>query len=93
MHPGARRVLSATLRRHASLQQRARDVLEPRGVDARYLKARGAVPAAILDTSRSKRSGLLVMGGYGRGTALELLLGSATQTVQRDTGVPVLVCQ
>ena len=46
----------------------------------------------ILDHSEKLDAGLLVMGAYGKQTWREFFLGSTTQTVLRESTIPVLVC-
>jgi nucleotide-binding universal stress UspA family protein len=46
----------------------------------------------ILDHIEKLDAGLLVMGAYGKQTWREFFLGSTTQTVLRESTIPVLVC-
>jgi nucleotide-binding universal stress UspA family protein len=46
----------------------------------------------ILDHTEKLQAGLLVMGAYGKQTWREFFLGSTTQTVLRESTIPVLVC-
>ena len=47
----------------------------------------------MLRTARECEVDLLLMGGYGHGAALNLVLGSATIDVLERSELPVLVCQ
>ncbi len=76
-----------------SIEGRARKTLESLDVTADYLRRRGKVANAVLKAARECEADLLLMGGYGHGAALNLVLGSATIDVLERTEIPVLVCQ
>jgi len=71
----------------------AQRYLENHGVQATYQKNRGPVAQAILKTAEERKSGLIVMGGYGRRPELEVVLGSAVDQVLRESQPPVLICR
>ncbi len=76
-----------------SIERRARKLLESLDVTADYLRRRGKVANAALKAARESEADMLLMGGYGHGAALNLVLGSATVDVLERTHLPVLVCQ
>ncbi len=76
-----------------SIEGRARKSLESLNVTADYLRRRGNVANAVLKAAREREADMLLMGGYGHGAALNLVLGSATIDVLERTELPVLVCQ
>ena len=76
-----------------SIESRARKTLESLDVNADYLRRRGKVANAVLKAARESQADMLLMGGYGHGAALNLVLGSATIDVLERTDLPVLVCQ
>jgi nucleotide-binding universal stress UspA family protein len=52
-----------------------------------------AAPArAILDQVRQCGAGLIVMGAYGRSRVREVLFGSLTRTLLRESSVPLFLC-
>lgn len=72
---------------------RAQRYLESHTVQATYLKEDGPVPDAILRTAEEQASNLTILGGYGHGPVLEIVLGSAVDQVLRSSQQPVLVCR
>jgi nucleotide-binding universal stress UspA family protein len=77
----------------ADTLSRARDYLEAHGVQAAYVEAHGPVPETILKTSEENACNLVIMGGYGRGPVLEVVLGSAVDQVLRTSQQPTLICR
>ena len=77
----------------AGLEQ-ARAYLEGRGLQAGYrVYRRVEVPQALLGAAEEVGADLLVMGGYGEGPPLDLVLGSHVDEILRRTRVPVLLCR
>lgn len=72
---------------------RAQRYLESHTVQATYLEEDGPVPDAILRTAEQQASNLIILGGYGHGPVLEIVLGSAVDQVLRSSQQPVLVCR
>jgi nucleotide-binding universal stress UspA family protein len=77
----------------ARTQERARKYLEKRGIQAEYVQKTGPASVGILAAAREAGSNLIVMGGYGFGPMLEVMLGSAVDEVLREADIPVLICQ
>ena len=76
-----------------SIEARARKSLESLDVAADFLRRRGKVANAVLKAARELETDMLLMGGYGHGAALNLVLGSAIVDVLERSELPVLVCQ
>jgi nucleotide-binding universal stress UspA family protein len=74
-------------------QAHAGEYLETRGVRAEWVEERGPVATAILKITEAHGCGLILMGGYGHGPALEIVLGSAVDQVLRESRWPVLICR
>jgi nucleotide-binding universal stress UspA family protein len=72
---------------------RAQRYLETHGGRATFVKEDGAVAEAILKTAEEHESDLIIMGGYGLGPVLEVVLGSAVDQVLRTSRQPMLICQ
>jgi nucleotide-binding universal stress UspA family protein len=71
----------------------AQGYLESLGVQATYMEASGSVPEAILKTAEEHTCDLIIMGGYGHGPVLEVVLGSAVDQVLRASQQPTLICR
>jgi len=72
---------------------RAQEYLETHGVQAAFVKETGPVAEAILKTAEEHESDLIIMGGYGLGPVLEVVLGSAVDQVLRASRRPMLICR
>jgi len=71
----------------------AQNYLEAHGVQATFVKESGPVAEAILKTADEHQSGLIIMGGYGLGPVLEVVVGSAVDQVLRASRRPTLICR
>jgi len=72
---------------------RAQKYLEAHGVQATFVKESGPVAEAILKTADQHESDLIIMGGYGLGPVLEVVLGSAVDQILRASRRPMLICR
>ena len=72
---------------------RAEAYLGENGVQATFIAEKGQVGAAILSSAVALGSELIIMGGYGFGPLLQIVLGSAVDEVLRQTRRPVLICR
>lgn len=74
---------------------RAVDFLDFHQIQARLHAIGSTEPAAevILKQARERGAGLIVMGAYGQPGWKELLFGSVTRTVLRDSRVPLFLYQ
>jgi nucleotide-binding universal stress UspA family protein len=86
-------VVEENRRVDADRLDRARSYLEGRGVTASYVEAAGPIADAILETAETRGCDLILMGGYGHGPVLEVMIGSTVDQVLRESGSPVLVCR
>jgi nucleotide-binding universal stress UspA family protein len=71
----------------------AQSYLESRDVSYVSVQAHGPVSEAILEVANEHESDLILMGGYGHGPVLEVVLGSAVDQILRESRWPVLVCR
>lgn len=71
----------------------AQAYLEKHCVEATYLPKSGPAPQAILEAIKSQGCNLVIMGGYGHGPVLEVMLGSTVDQVLRESEVPSLICR
>ncbi|MGC9400177.1 MAG: universal stress protein [Anaerolineae bacterium] len=67
--------------------------LTERGVQAEFLDEHGAVADTILETAAARNVDLILMGGYGLGPVVEIMLGSTVDEVLRRSTRPVLFCR
>ena len=72
---------------------RAQKYLNTHGVQAAFVKESGPVAEAILKTADEHESDLIIMGGYGLGPVLEVVLGSAVDQILRASRRPMLICR
>ena len=75
------------------IEDRALSYLESRGVHAHWVQGQGPVAKAILNAAQEHSADLLLVGGYGHGPLIEVVLGSAVDQVLRESVRPVLVCR
>lgn len=69
----------------------ARQYLAPNDIDADYVLKSGDDSKIILSAMADYRCDLLIMGAYGQGRFLELVLGSTTSYILRKATFPVLL--
>ncbi len=67
--------------------------LRDKGLRATYLDRSGPVAQTILETAESQNCDLIIMGGYGFNSVIEVVLGSAVNQVLRESRRPVLICR
>jgi nucleotide-binding universal stress UspA family protein len=77
----------------AQAQAHAREYLESHGVEAEYLLESGPVDGTMLGVAGERECNLVLMGGYGHGPAVEVVVGSAVDTLLRESRSPVLICR
>ena len=75
---------------HRKLQEYA-DALRAEGIETTALTIRGPTAATILSEARRLGVELIVMATHGRGAVFDLLVGSVSHAVLRDSRVPVLL--
>lgn len=71
----------------------AQRYLKEREIEAKGVEEKGSVGEAILRVAEEERSDLILMGSYGSGPLLEVVLGSAVDQVLREAHQPVLICR
>jgi nucleotide-binding universal stress UspA family protein len=71
----------------------AGDYLEAHGVEAILVREQGPVAETILRIAEEHASDLMLMGGYGYGPLVEVVLGSSVDQVLRASRQPVLICR
>ncbi len=71
----------------------AQAYLEPYKLQAQFIQESGPVAEAILKVSDQMNCDLLIMGGYGYNPVLEVVLGSAVDTVLHECHKPMLICR
>jgi len=69
----------------------AKKILAATGHTAQIIKGHGEVAPVILDLLKKEKFDLLVVGGKGRGTLTDLLLGSVATKLVNLSPIPVLV--
>jgi nucleotide-binding universal stress UspA family protein len=73
-------------------QRKARSYLTSQDVNANYVQARGAAGPAIVETALNQGCDFVLMGGYGQGALLEVMIGSTVDHVLREFPGPVWIC-
>jgi nucleotide-binding universal stress UspA family protein len=71
---------------------RAAVYLEKHHVTAETIAEHGPAAEKILQIAKEKDTDLLIMGGYGYGSVLEVVLGSVVDRVLRECHRPMLIC-
>jgi nucleotide-binding universal stress UspA family protein len=69
----------------------ARRYLEARHVNSKYISVSGPVVDSILQTANDEGSELLLVGGYGHGPFLDIVMGSTVDKILRGSSKPVLI--
>ncbi len=73
--------------------QEAQNYIKDYPVQANFIQESGAVAETILKVSERMGCDLLIMGGYGYNPVLEVVLGSAVDTVLHECQKPILICR
>lgn len=69
----------------------AKQALSAAGVSANIVKGHGEVAPTMIDVIKKQQIDLLVMGGKGRSSLSDLILGSVTTKLISMSPIPVLV--
>jgi nucleotide-binding universal stress UspA family protein len=72
---------------------KAEEYVAQHGVQATLVREYGPVAEVILQTAEAHDSDLILMGGYGHGPVVEVVLGSAVDEVLRCSRQPMLICR
>jgi nucleotide-binding universal stress UspA family protein len=81
----------------AEILEEARDYLDVHGVDANLIAAETAKAETVADliprVGEEQECDLILMGGYGVGPVVEVLLGSQVDRLLRKSRWPALICR
>jgi nucleotide-binding universal stress UspA family protein len=77
----------------ARVLDEARRYLATRRIEAEYVTRTGYANEAILGMMVEGNHDLLVIGAYGHGRIIEMVLGSTTEYVLRNVSSPVFLCR
>lgn len=73
--------------------QKAKGYLISQGVeDAEYVSQRGEAGPLVVETARAHKCDFVLMGGYGKGGFMEVMVGSTLDYVLREFKGPIWVC-
>ena len=75
---------------HRKLQALA-DKLRDEGVDVTALLVQGPTVETVLATAKKQGSDLIIVGSHGFGAVYDLLVGSISRGLIKDSPIPVLV--
>jgi nucleotide-binding universal stress UspA family protein len=75
---------------HRNLQSYA-DVLRNAGLDASALLIKGPIVETVLREANRYEADLLIVGSHGFGALYDMLVGSSSRRILKDTEIPVLV--
>jgi len=75
---------------HRGVQAHA-GALREAGVDAKALLIQGPIIETVLGEAKRFEADLLIVGSHGFGALYDLLVGSSSRGILRDTDIPVLV--
>ncbi|MEX1071607.1 MAG: universal stress protein [Anaerolineales bacterium] len=78
--------------RERLLLQKAKGYLISQEVDADYVQRRGPAGKVAVELAAERGADFILMGGYGRGQLLEVMMGSTLDTVLREYHGPVWIC-
>jgi nucleotide-binding universal stress UspA family protein len=80
-------------RANEDVLDKARRYIENHNLQATFTQQTGSNDQAILDAVREYGCDLLLMGGYGHGPFLDIVLGSTVNRVLNEIEIPVLICR
>ena len=73
--------------------EKAKGYLISQGVeDAEYVSQRGEAGPLVVETARAHKCDFVLMGGYGQGGFMEVMVGSTLDYVLREFKGPIWVC-
>ena len=77
---------------HAVLEE-AQHYLQQRSVQASFLLTEQEITAAVKDQVLEKDIDLILVGGYGAASVVEVVLGSSVDRILREVPCPTLICR
>ena len=75
---------------HRKVQEHA-DTLRQAGVSAKGLLIQGPIIETVLGEAKRFEADMLIVGSHGFGALYDLLVGSSSRGILRDSNIPVLV--
>lgn len=75
---------------HKRLQAEA-DRLRDKGLEATALLVRGPIVETVLAEAKKLDGDLIIVGSHGHGALYDLVVGSVSQGILKDSDIPVLV--
>ncbi len=72
---------------------RVREALKAHQIQPAYVVEKSPPASLILKTAQDRDCGMILMGGYGRSPAVEIVAGSVVDEVLRSRNRPVLICR
>ncbi|UCG24087.1 MAG: universal stress protein [Chloroflexota bacterium] len=86
-------VVSVGGKKAATALQKARDYLSARNAEVEFVQNEGPADRAILKAVEEQQADMIVMGGFGNRSALQLVVGSTVTKILRTVEQPVFVCR
>lgn len=77
---------------HAVLEE-AQTYLQQRAVGASFLLTEQDIASAVKDQVRDREIDLILIGGYGAASLIEVVLGSSVDRILREVPCPALICR
>jgi nucleotide-binding universal stress UspA family protein len=75
---------------HRGVQAHA-DTLRQAGLEANALLIQGPIVETILAEAQKMKADLLIVGSHGFGALYDLVIGSSSRGILKDSEIPVLV--
>lgn len=81
------------LSRASDIQREAEHYLRQRGVKAKFVLSKEEIAVAIHSLVEKENQDLILIGGYGATSVIEVVLGSSVDQVLREIQRPILICR
>jgi nucleotide-binding universal stress UspA family protein len=78
---------------NSEVLEEARKYIEGHGLEAEFIQAEDPIDKAIYQSIDEHSCDILLMGGYGRGPLLDVVLGSTVNLILNEIAIPVLICR
>jgi len=76
-----------------SILDEAKAYLSPFPIESKYILSKSSIPDEIGQIHRDGEVDLLLIGGYGGGPMLDIMLGSVVDQILREIQLPILICR
>jgi nucleotide-binding universal stress UspA family protein len=73
--------------------EKTKAYLERLNIQYSYIFEKGDVPELVISTIDQVQANLLLMGGYGHSSFMEVVFGSAVDPILRKISIPALICE